>query len=434
MFDLEGYLQRLARAKDDLALRQRPSRFSFALSDSIAHLCAADWDAVVGPARVLLGRAYLGALERARPPRMSFRYALVYDGTRPIAAAAYQLLEIALDAFGSRAEAPVAAREPESLRGALRELGRSVGRSVVRQVGEAIGDNAAERLLINGNGLSTGEHGFAIADGVDPGEAIHALADATYRIRRAEKLRGTIGSVLVKDFPASSRAHADELLRFGYHAFEVDPNMVVEIDPAWRGLDDYLGAFTAKYRRKAKDARKKARKLKPRRLSTEEVVRHATALHSLYLSVHDKAKFRLANPGPDYFPAMAEALGDDFVLRVWCLDDHIAGLSAALGGTEDLEAHMVGLDYEHNVEHGVYQNALYDFVADAIARRARRLHMGRTALEIKSSIGAVPRPMTCYMRHANPLGNRLIAPLVAQIVPDEWTPRSPFKDEGQGEA
>lgn len=423
MFDLDGYLQRLARAKDDLALRQRPSRFSFALADSIAHLRAEHWDAVVGPGRVFLARGYLGALERARPPRMSFRYALVYDGARPVAAAAYQLLEIALDAFGSRAEPPPS-KAPESLRRTLRELGRNV----VKSVGDALGDGAAERLLINGNGLSTGEHGFAIAEGVDLGDAIHGLADATYRIRRAEKLRGTIGSVLVKDFPVDRRAHADELLRFGYHAFEVDPNMVVELEPGWRGLDDYLGAFTAKYRRKAKDARKKAKKLQTRRLSTAEIVRDATALHALYLAVHDKAKFRLANPGPDYFPAMAEALGDDFVLRVWCLADRIVGLSAALRGGSDLEAHMVGLDYEHNTTHGIYQNALYDFVADAIACRATRLCMGRTALEIKSSIGAVPRPMTCYMRHANPLGNRLIAPLVAQIVPDEWTPRSPFRD------
>lgn len=57
--------------------------------------------------------------------------------------------------------------------------------------------------------------------------------------------------------------------------------------------------------------------------------------------------------------------------------------------------------------------------------------MGRTALEIESSIGAVPRAMVCYMRHANPLGNRLIAPLVAQIIPTPWTPRSPFRDEGE---
>jgi Acetyltransferase (GNAT) domain len=422
MSDLDAYLAKLTRAADDLALRQRPCGWGIALADSIGQLREADWDAVVGQ-RFFMGRDYLAAIERARPPRMSFRYALCYDRGSPVAAAAYQVMDIALDAFGSRAELPTTPNE------SLREVVRKVRRNVVRTVGDALGESGAQRLLINGNGLVTGEHGFAIATGVDPRQAMHGLADATYRIRRAEKLHGGIASVLIKEFSPAARGHADELLRFGYHPFEVDPNMAVEIDPSWRKLDDYLAAFSAKYRRKAKDARKKAKRLQSRRLSTAEIVRHASALHELYLAVHDKATFRLANPGPDYFPTLAEALGDDLVLRVWSLDDALVGCSAALGRGDGLEAHMVGLDYEHNHEHGIYQNALYDFVGDAIARGVRTLSMGRTALEIKSSIGATPRPMTCFMRHANPLGNRLIAPLVAQIAPTPWTPRSPFRDD-----
>jgi hypothetical protein len=423
MIDIDAYLARIGKVADDLSLRQRPSKYSFALFDSIAHVRDTNWDAVVDPNNLFVHRRYLAAIERARPPRMSFRYALMYDGKRPAAAAAYQVLDVALDAFGSRAEPPPS-KEPESLKKVLQDMGRNVARSV----SDALGDNAAQRLLINGSGLATGEHGVAIGPDTDPAEAVHGLADATYRIRRAEKLHGSIASVLIKDFGQDSRRHADELLRFGYHTFEVDPDMGVVIDPAWKSFDDYLGAFSAKYRRKAKDARKKAKRLQSRRLTTDEVVARAAELHALYLAVHDKAKFRLANPGPNYFPALAEALGDDFVLRVWTLDDQIVGCSAALGTAEHLDAHMVGLDYDHNLEHGVYQNALYDFVADAITRGARHLGLGRTALEIKSSIGAVPRPMTCYMRHTNPLGNRLIAPLIAQIAPEEWTPRSPFKD------
>lgn len=424
MPELDAYLTKLTRAADDLALRHRPCGWAIALVDSIAHVREADWDAVVGP-RFFMGRDYLGAIERARPPRMSFRYALAYDGPRPVAAAAYQIIDVALDAFGSRVQQPA----PESLRGVV----RTIRRDVVRTLGDRLGDNGAQRLLINGNGLVTGEHGFAIAEGVDPLAAMHALADATYRIRRAEKLHGGIASVLVKDFSPDSRRHADQLQRFGYHPFEVDPNMEVQIDPSWRSFDDYLAAFTAKYRRKVKDARKKAKALHARRLSTAEIVRDAAALHELYLAVHEKASFRLANPGPDYFPALAETLGDDLVVRAWSLDDELVGCSVALGRGERLEAHMVGLDYVHNHEHGIYQNALYEFVGDAVARRARVLSLGRTALEIKSSIGATPRPMTCFLRHANPLGNRLIAPLVAQIAPTQWTPRSPFRDDEAAE-
>ncbi|MEM6996125.1 MAG: GNAT family N-acetyltransferase [Myxococcota bacterium] len=422
MPDLDEYLAKITRAADDLSLRQNPSPYAIALTDSIAHVREHDWDSVVGPHRVFLGRRYLAAVERAKPPRMSFRYAVIYDGPNAVAVAAYQVMAVALDAFSSRA--PVAKPDDASLRSTLRE----VRRNVVRTVGDALGDTGAQRLLIGGNGLVTGEHGFAVADGADPTLAVQGLADATYRIRRAEKLRGAVASVLIKDFHDRSRPHADELLRFGYHAFAVDPNMSVVLPATWRSFDDYLAAMTAKYRRKVKDARKKAKALHATRLTRDEIEANAGVLYRLYQAVHDKAKFRLANPGPDYFPSMAAALGDDFVVRAYRLDDAIVGCSIAIGGPTELEAHMVGLDYEHNVPHGVYQNALYDFIEDGLSRGATQVSMGRTALEIKSSIGATPQPVTCYMRHSNPLGNRLIAPLVAQIAPDEWAPRSPFKE------
>jgi hypothetical protein len=255
---------------------------------------------------------------------------------------------------------------------------------------------------------------------------MHGLADATYRLRRAEKLHGAIASVLVKDFTAATRPAADELLRFGYHAFEVDPNMVVAIDPSWRSFDDYSRALSAKYRRKAKDARKRAAPLTMHQLDRAAIEREASTLYALYHQVHAKAHFRLANPGPGYFPALAAALGDALVVRMWSRDDTPVGCSIALGRGARLEAHMVGLDYRISQELGVYPAALYQFIADAIARGASTLSMGRTALEIKSSIGAVAEPMTCYLRHGNPVGNRLIAPIVGQLSPTPWTPRQPF--------
>lgn len=426
MVDVDEYLARLERAASDLSLRQRPSPYAVALSDSIAHVREADWDAVVG-SRLFMGRQYLSAIEQAKPPRMTFRYAILYDGRTPVATAAYQVIAVALDAFSSRPpEGTAKAKATED--GGLRTAFREVRRNVVRTVGDALGETGAQRLLIAGNGLVTGEHGLAIAEGVEPAVAMHGLADATYRIRRAEKLRGGIASVLIKDFAAKTRPHADQLLRFGYHPFEVDPNMVVPLPAAWQTFDDYLQAMSAKYRRKVKDVRIKGKALHVSRLTTAEIETHAETLYGLYAAVHGKAKLRLATPGPGYFPALAQRMGDALVLRAYRLDDAIVGCSVALGSEQEFEAHMVGLDYAHNIDHGVYQNALYDFISDGLERRVPRVCMGRTALEIKSAIGAVPEAATCYLRHANPVGNRLIAPLVAQIAPDEWTPRSPFKD------
>jgi hypothetical protein len=234
--------------------------------------------------------------------------------------------------------------------------------------------------------------------------------------------------VLVKDFYPERATAAAELERFGYHRFEVDPNMVLALDPKWRDAAGYLGAMSAKYRRRAKDARKQGRRLVLRGLAAAEVARRRDELYARYLAVHERAFFRIADPGADYVPEVAAALGDDAVVRGVFLDDALVGFSFGIHGGDDYDAHMVGMDYAHNTEHGVYQNLLYDFVDEGIARGRRRVVMGRTALEMKSALGAAARPMACWMRHGNPLGNRLIGPLVARLEPSEWTPRNPWKE------
>jgi predicted N-acyltransferase len=414
--DLESYLSRLQRAREDLELRQRPSRFSFALSDSIAFVRPADWNHVVTPDHVWLRPEYLEGLEAAQPPGMSFRYAMVYAGRRPVAAAALQLFDVSLEDVGARQ-----GRKPDdSLRGRMEAL--------ARRVGDAMGPAAGARLLVAGNAWASGEHAIAIAADVAPAEVMHALADATYRIRRAEKLHGTVASVLVKDFYAPRQSEAAELERFGYHRFEVDPNMIVAIDPAWETFDGYLKAMTSKYRKRAKDARKQGASVQRRRLGPDEVAARSEELYALYLAVHERAFFRIADPGPGYLPHLAERLHDRAHVDVYEVDGSCIGFRFALAAGPDLEAHMVGLDYAVNERFALYQNMLYDFVEAAIEAKCRRIVMGRTALEMKSAIGAHAAPMACWMRHSNPVGNRLIAPLVAQLEPSQWTQRSPFKE------
>lgn len=57
-------------------------------------------------------------------------------------------------------------------------------------------------------------------------------------------------------------------------------------------------------------------------------------------------------------------------------------------------------------------------------------HFARTALEIKSSVGAVPENLYCYLRHQNPLVNKFTGTLLDYLKPvEEWLPRHPFKSQ-----
>ena len=56
-----------------------------------------------------------------------------------------------------------------------------------------------QRLLVCGNLLTWGQHGVAFAPGQNPAEIWPAVAEALYRIRRADKLLGDMDLQLVKD-------------------------------------------------------------------------------------------------------------------------------------------------------------------------------------------------------------------------------------------
>src|SRR5262249_13590709 len=124
-----------------------------------------------------------------------------------------------------------------------------------------------------------------------------AVAEALYRIRRAERLAGQTNFVMVKDVtPRETGLSA--LHRFSYRAMETEPNMVLRIDPAWRSYDDYLAALDAKYRRNAKDQMKKLVAAGCTIEPLLNVDEHSARLHELYLAVHNNASVRLVTLPP----------------------------------------------------------------------------------------------------------------------------------------
>ena len=57
------------------------------------------------------------------------------------------------------------------------------------------------------------------------------------------------------------------------------------------------------------------------------------------------------------------------------------------------------------------------------------IDFARTALEIKSSVGAVPCDLSIYVRHRNRISGSMMKFIFDYLTPEEeWQPRSPFKD------
>jgi hypothetical protein len=406
--------RRLTTAPARARLRRRPSGFGFALADCLTSVNPAHWRHVTAGASLFCQRPYLEAVEQAGPATLAPRYAVVYRGREPVAALLLRLASVSGDQF---VPGPPTPTDPVGLVPRL-----------VRPVAHEASTIVRERVLVCGDLLSWGLHGIAVAPGQDLAALWPAVAEACYRVRRAEKLGGQPGIVVVKDVAAGTPGVA-ALGAYGYHAVETDPDMVLDLAPGWRRYEDYAAALNAKYRQTARQIRDAVAKAGCRVEPCEDLAAEAARLHALYLQVRDHATPRPVRLPADFLPTLAAALGERFRCAVVRRDDQLVGFVTALRDGDTVVAHMIGLDRAVAAEVPVYLRLLQEVVGMALELGGRRLSLGRTALAPKAALGARPEPLSLWLRHGHPAVNLLVENLVRLVPHDAPPPRQPFRVE-----
>jgi hypothetical protein len=340
------------------------------------------------------------------------RYALIYRQGEPQAAVAAQILTVS----GDRVVGKV--KKPNLLQRALSPAARKVSAAV------------RERVLVCGNLFSWGCHGVGFAPGAAPAELWPAVAEALYRIRRAERLAGQTNLVFIKELSAAHQPAAQVLRRFSYRPIETDPDMVLELKPEWRAYADYLNSLDRKYRKSAQQVGKEieAAGAVLERVQTLDACRDR--LYELYLSVHEHAAVRPATLAPEYLPALAKAAGDDFACVIIRREDRILGFVTLLRDGDLAIGYYIGYDREEAATLPLYLRLLHAVVEQAIVWGCRRLSLGRTALDPKARLGAKPERLFIWARHRHPTVNFFARKLVHAIPHQEPPERNPFKGSG----
>ena len=286
-------------------------------------------------------------------------------------------------------------------------------------------------ILICGNAFATGEHGYNFKKEVSDIGIAEAIYSAMKMIESLEKAKGKrICAMLVKDFYPNSLLIAKNLSKFGFKSFQVDHNMVMPIDKNWQKFDDYLQDMNTKFRTKAKAAIKRSSELKVYNPDSVQLKAQLGKMKQLYLAVHERADFRLGKMDLEtlnWLNQPNENMG--FQIRNYELNNELVGFSTAMICGKTLEAHIIGIDYENNKDFAIYQRILYDYIALAIEQKCSRIVFGRTAAEIKSSIGAVPVDLTCCIHHPRKISNALLSLILQYVKPSEYPHRDPFKVE-----
>ncbi len=213
-----------------------------------------------------------------------------------------------------------------------------------------------------------------------------------------------------------------------YQAVQFQPNMLLHMRSNWKTFDDYLADLKSKYRRRINSAIRKFEEVEIMNLSAEQIATQIDEIHTLYTSVANKADFNLFILPKGYFIDIKRTLGDACDVNGYYIDGKLEAFQINIANGRDLEAHFLGYNEARIKSHDIYLNLLLNSLQLGIKYQKNRVNYSRTAMEIKSSIGAVPEPLGILVRHKQALLNAVLPRIASYIEPEaSFHQRHPFK-------
>jgi predicted N-acyltransferase len=243
---------------------------------------------------------------------------------------------------------------------------------------------------------------FLVADGEREAAVISSLIDAGVQ----EGERGGAAVMLVQNFTSTDGPTGYRLAEHGFAAVGAPSTAVVDIPYA--SFDEYLGAMRAQYRRRAKRALKQSQSLIVER--REHFDDLADELAALWKSIYDRAhEVKREVLTAAYFRAVSDA-ETTRVLLLRRADGTIASFALLISDPPWLAFVQCGFEPAAR-EEAAYFRLLYEIIRFGIEHRYEQVDLGITTLAPKLDVGAVPVPLIAWLRHRNPLIQRVILAL-----------------------
>jgi len=355
---------------------------------------------------VFLQTSYLNVLQQAAPINMTCYFIGIYENSKLIGVAIAQHINLNyLQSFGTR---------DSSLKNIFRNF---------------VFKNWASQVLFIGNNTVTGQNAFTFETEI-PFDKISVLLKEIKKhlIVYLKSKNCPIHLVSIKDFYQDC---ASELKNNGLsklYSYESQPNMIFYLNENWCSMSDYVASLSRKYRDQYKRATKKAASIQIKNLTFDEIVFHQERLYDLYLNVAKNAPFNTFFLPENHFSALKKQCQDKFLLYGYFNNDELVGFHTVFVNGTFLETYFLGYDSEIQKDKMLYLNMLYNMTAFGIEQKYKTIIFGRTALEIKSAIGAIPIPMTVFVQHRRSLIHFFIAFLIKKVEPKiNWQIRHPFQ-------
>jgi predicted N-acyltransferase len=355
---------------------------------------------------VFLSSAYLEVQEKSAPTNMTCHFIGLFDGETLIGIALSQFLDLnQLESFGERDQC------------------------VKTYIRNFAFRNFASHVLFVGNNMLTGQHAFAFLKDCETAMALETLSEATNELKTLFKSKGKkVHIVTYKDFNPEEANLFKKVGFDDFYEFNTQPNMVFAVRSNWNTEQDYIDALTKKYRDQYKRARKKSTGIEKRKMHLDDIIAHEATIYDLYFHVAKNAPFNTFFLAKNHFSTFKRIFDHDFLFYGYFLNDKMIGFNTMIKNGKSLDTYFLGYDDSIQREKMLYLNMLYDMISYAIKKGYEEVIFSRTALEIKSSVGAKPIKTVGLIKHESGILNRYMSTIFPYLEPEMvWQERNPFQ-------
>jgi len=353
-----------------------------------------------------LQKNYLSVLEKSAPVNMQCFYIGIFEKKELIGVALAQFLDLnKLTSFGER---------DKCLKTTIRNF---------------IFRNFASHVLFIGNNMITGQNGYSFSKEMDFACISKIMNDCANELKDYFGKQGKkIHIVSFKDFYEKCAKELKKHEFKNYHEFNIQPNMIFNLQNRWKSFDEYINSFTKKYRDQYKRARKKFDSVIVKELTITDVESENDRIYNLYYHVAKNAPFNTFFLSKNHFETFKKQCDNRFKIYGYYFENKLVGFHTILVNGKVLETYFLGYDETVQKDKMLYLNMLYNMTQFGIENNFEKILFGRTAMEIKSSIGAEPIYMSGFIYHTNKLINKYIDKLFDRLEPSvSWQQRHPFK-------
>jgi len=355
---------------------------------------------------IFLTKEYLEILEKSVPVNMTCHFIGIFNNSELVGIAVSQFLDLnQLDSFGDR---------DKCIKSSIRNI---------------VFKNFCSHVLLLGNNMLTGQNAYSFSNKIAKSELQLELLKAMDTLKEKFKKSGKkVHISSLKDFEAPEIGEFNPQLLKDYFQFSTQPNMVFTILENWKKEQDYIDALSKKYRDQYKRARKKADGIEKRKLGLQEIIALEEEIYELYFHVVQNAPFNTFFLAKNHFRVFKEILKDKFLFYGYFIDNKLIGFNTLIKNGTAMDTYFLGYDDSIQKEKMLYLNMLYDMIAYSINKGFKEIVFARTALEIKSSVGAKPVEVFGFIKHETKLIDRCTKTIFNYLEPKtEWQERNPFK-------